>query len=122
MTTKKTKTETNGPLERLFGVANARILDFLATFQDMDFSKQDIAKQANVSFRHALRAINQLEEKNLLIKTRNVGSNRMYKYNTENKAAKLLDQFMTELSLQECEKLTKEQTTQEKQTTPQNNS
>jgi len=122
MTAKKTKTETNGPLERLFGVANARILDFLATFQDMDFSKQDIAKQANVSFRHALRAINQLEEKNLLIKTRNVGSNRMYKYNTENKAAKLLDQFMTELSLQECEKLAKEQTTQEKQTTPQNNS
>jgi DNA-binding MarR family transcriptional regulator len=104
--------ETNGPLERLFGVANARILDFLSTFQDFDYSKQDIAKHSKVSFRHALRSIEQLEEKGLIKRTRNVGNSHMYKYNINNKAAILLDKFMTEMSLQECEKISNEEATQ----------
>jgi len=96
----------NGPLEQIFnGTTSARILDFLTTCRDYDYSKQDIAKYSGVSPRHAVREIEKLEKLELIIKTRNVGHSHMYKYNTQNQAAKHLDQFGIILALQECQKL-----------------
>ncbi len=99
----------SGPLERLFNGAPAKILDFLSTFQDYDYSKQDIAKNSGVSFRHALREINRLEALGLIKKTRNVGHSHMYKYNTNNTAAKLLENFALELATEECQKIANQQ-------------
>ena len=96
----------NGPLEKLFnGTISARILDFLSTFKEYDYSKQDIAKNSGVSMRHALQEITKLEQLGLIIKTRNVGHSHMYKYNTQNKAAALLSDFNLELAYQACQKI-----------------
>jgi hypothetical protein len=54
---------TTGTLERIFPTSKeAKILDFLNTFQENDYSKNDIAKYSGVSFRHTLTAIQHLEK------------------------------------------------------------
>lgn len=85
---------TPAPLERLFGGVTAKILDFLITFQDYDYSKKDIAKHSKVSMRHALLAIEKLEKEEIIIHTRKVGIALMYKYNSENPTAKILQNFV----------------------------
>ncbi len=95
-----------GVLERLFGsTATARILDFMHVFRDWDYSKQDIAKNSDVSFRHAAKAIDKLEKTGLIKKTRNVGRAQMYQYNMENPVAQLLQKFALELAGQEAQKI-----------------
>jgi hypothetical protein len=107
----KTKAETEkaletGPLERLYsGVASAKILDFLTVFHDYDYSKMDIAKNSGVSFRHALREIEKLEQIGLIKQTRTVGQAQMFKLNTENPAAVLLRKFALEIAGQEAQKI-----------------
>lgn len=87
----------SGPLERLFnGTAPAKILDFLTLFRDYDYSKMDIAKNSGVSFRHALREIEKLEQLNLIKQTRQVGHAQMYRLNADNAAT----QHLTKLALQ----------------------
>jgi hypothetical protein len=101
-------------LERLFGsTATARILDFMHIFRDWDYSKMDIAKNSNVSFRHTLTAIEKLEQIELIKKTRTVGRAQMYQYNTENKAAQLLQKFAIELACQEAQKIADEEIAKE---------
>lgn len=96
-----------GQLELLFGKqsAAARILDFMHIFRDWDYNIKDIAENSNVSPRHATIAIQKLERLELIKKTRTVGNSQMYKYNTENKAAMLLNQFALELAGQEAQKI-----------------
>lgn len=114
------KNNTNhdpGQLERLFGsTATARILDFMHIFRDWDYSKQDISKNSNVSFRHAAKAINNLEKLELIKKTRNVGRAQMYQYNTKNPAAQLLQKFALELAGQEAQKIADEEIAKEEAT------
>jgi DNA-binding transcriptional regulator GbsR (MarR family) len=105
----QTATQTGGTLERIFGGVAAKVLDFLAESQTWDFSKQDIAKSSGVSIRHAILALEKLEKAELVKHTRKVGHNHMYKYNTENKTAVLLEQFSMTWALQECQKLATEQ-------------
>jgi len=95
-----------GQLERLFGsTATARVLDFMNIFRDWDYSKKDIAKNSDVSFRHTLKALDKLEQLELIKKTRNVGKAQMYQYNTQNPAAQLLQKFALELAGQEAQKI-----------------
>ena len=107
----KTKAENEkaletGPLERLFsGVASAKILDFLTVFHDYDYSKMDVAKNSGVSFRHALREIQKLEELALIKQTRTVGHAQMYKLNMDTPATMLLCKFAVEIAGQEAQKI-----------------
>jgi hypothetical protein len=96
-----------GQLEELFGSrsATARILDFISVFRDYDYNKQDIAKNSDVSPRHAAAAIDKLERLEIIKKTRKVGLSQMYKFNTENPIAMLLAKFTHDLAAQECTKL-----------------
>jgi hypothetical protein len=95
----KKKAIESGPLERLFnGAAPAKILDFLTVFHDYDYSKMDIAKNSGVSFRHALREIEKLENLNLIKQTRTVGHAQMYKLNTENPTTRLLAKFALQIA------------------------
>ena len=104
----------NGPLEQLFnGTTSARVLDFLSTFKDFDYSKQDIAKNSGVSMRHALREIAKLETLGLIVKTREVGHSQMYRYNSQNKAAGLLEKFGLELAFQACQKIANQERAEE---------
>ena len=103
-----------GPLERLFnGIASAKILDFLTVFHDYDYSKQDIAKNSGVSFRHTLREIEKLEKLQLIKQTRTVGHAKMYKLNTENPNANLLQKFALDLAYQECQKIAEQELAKE---------
>jgi tRNA(Ile2) C34 agmatinyltransferase TiaS len=81
----------------------------MAVFRDWDYNKQDIAKNSGLSPRHATLAIERLEKLEIIKKTRNVGLSQMYQYNTENKAATLLQQFLLELAGQEAEKTANEE-------------
>src|SRR4030066_112353 len=105
----KAQTETqkaieSGPLERLFnGTAPAKILDFLTVFSDYDYSKMDIAKNSGVSFRHALREIEKLENLTLIKQTRTVGHAQMYKLNTDNPATELLTKLALQLASTEID-------------------
>jgi hypothetical protein len=96
-----------GQLEELFGnrSATARILDFMAVFREYDYNKQDIARNSDVSPRHAAAAIDKLEKLEIIKKTRNVGLSQMYKFNTENPVAMLLAKFAHDLAAQECTKI-----------------
>jgi DNA-binding transcriptional ArsR family regulator len=100
-----------GQLEILFGKhsATARILDFMHVFRDWDYNKKDIAENSGVSPRHATIAINKLEKLELIKKTRNVGNSEMYKYNTDNPVAMLLNKYAVELAFQEAEKTVKKE-------------
>src|SRR4030042_6661023 len=96
---KPEKAIDSGPLERLFnGAAPAKILDFLTVFRNYDYSKMDIAKNSGVSFRHALREIEKLEQLSLIKQTRTVGQAQMYKLNTENPATRLLSKFALQIA------------------------
>lgn len=106
----KARTETqkaieSGPLERLFnGTAPAKILDFLTAFRDYDYSKMDIAKNSGVSFRHALREIEKLEQLNLIKQTRTVGHAQMYRLNTDNPATTHISKFTLQLASTEVDR------------------
>ena len=94
----------SGPLERLFnGTAPAKILDFLTVFRDYDYSKMDIAKNSGVSFRHALREIEKLENLTLIKQTRTVGHAQMYKLNKGNPTAQLLANLALQLASTEID-------------------
>jgi hypothetical protein len=114
---KNEKALESGTLKCLFnGIASAKILDFMLVFRDWDYSKQDIAKNSNVSLRHAYKAIDKLEKLELIKKTRTIGKAQMYQYNTENPAAQLLQKFTLELAFQECQKIADAQIAKEEQT------
>jgi len=103
-----------GVLERLFGnTATSRLLDFMHVYREWDYSKQDIAKNSDVSFRHAAKAVDKLEKLELIKKTRNVGRAQMYQYNVQNPAAQLLQKFALELAGQEAQKIADQEITKE---------
>ena len=84
-------------------------------FRDWDYSKQDIARNSDVSFRHALKAIDKLAEVGLIKKTRTIGRAQMYQYNMENPAAQLLQKFALELAYQESLKIAAAEIAKEEQ-------
>ena len=113
---KQNQSHDSGTLERLFGsTAIARILDFMHVFRDWDYSKQDIARNSDVSFRHAIKAIDKLEKLGLIKKTRTIGRAQMYQYNIENSAAQLLQKFALDLACQESLKIAESEIAKEEQ-------
>jgi len=81
---KKLAQENSGPLERLFGSAMARLMDFFTLYDRWDYSKTDIAENAEVSIRTVIRAIPYLEQHGMIRRTRTVGNAEMYQTNKEN--------------------------------------
>lgn len=101
-----TKALERGPLESLFsGNATARILDFLITFQDWDYSESDIANNAGVSVRTVQREISKLERFRLVTKTRTVGKAKMYKLGKSWKSGFFLEKLALALATTEIEKM-----------------
>jgi DNA-binding transcriptional regulator YhcF (GntR family) len=80
---KKLAQEDPGPLERLFGSSMARLIDFFILYDQWDYSKTDIAENAQVSIRTVTRAIPYLEEHEMIKRTRTVGNAEMYQTNKE---------------------------------------
>ena len=103
---KSEKALESGPLERLFsGNATAKILDFLITFQEWDYSESDIAKNAGVSVRTIQREIPKLESLRLVEYTRTVGKAKMHKLEKRWKTGFYLEKLALALAGTEIEKM-----------------
>jgi DNA-binding Lrp family transcriptional regulator len=99
----------NGPLESVFPGSTSKILDFLATFKNWDYSVSDIAKNSGISFKTALNEIKNLEQQEVILRTRTVGKAIMYKLNLESKQGFYIDKLVLEIATKRAKssKLTK---------------
>lgn len=88
----------NGLLESIFHNSTSKILDFLATFKNWDYSVSDIAKNSGVSFKTALNEIKNLEQQEVLSRTRTVGKAIMYKLNLDSKQGFYIDKLVFEIA------------------------
>lgn len=83
-----------GPLERLFaGNSAAKMLDFLSTFREFDYSESDIARYSGVSIRHAQRELPKLERLKLIKMTRTSGKSKMYRMDAESQTGMTASKF-----------------------------
>ncbi len=71
-------------IEKMGDSPQTKILDFLLTFREFDYSGTDIAKEADVSWITAKKIIENLHKQSILKETRKVGKSVMYKLNTKN--------------------------------------
>lgn len=96
----------SGPLEILFsGNATAKILDFLITFQEWDYSETDIANNAGVSVRTVQREMPKLEEYRVVELTRQVGKAKMYRLDKSWKSGFFLEKLALALVGAKIEKM-----------------
>ncbi len=74
-----------------------RILDFLIDNKNFDYSKTDVCGGANVSPGSLYKIWHNLEESEIVIKTRQYGATKLYRLNKENPLVKKLLEFDFEL-------------------------
>ena len=65
-----------------------RVLDFLITFQEYDYSMKDIAKNAKIGYTTLKLFWKSLVDRKIIIQTRVVGKAKMYKLNKDNPEVK----------------------------------
>lgn len=87
-----------GPLESMFPVACSKILDFLSTHKQWDYSVSDIAKYSGISFKTALTEVKKLDVQDVLVQTRTVGNATMYQFNMDSKQAQYIDKLINEIA------------------------
>ena len=61
-----------------------RVLDFLITFEDFDYSMKDIAKNSKIGYTTLKLIWNDLINRNVVVQTRIVGKAKMFKLNKDN--------------------------------------
>ena len=84
-----------GILENIFrGVSTAKILDFLLSYREFDYSEADIARYTSTSPRQIYRALPILEKSGLVYQTRISGRSKMYKLNTNTVVAEHLEKLV----------------------------
>ncbi len=101
----------DGPLESIFPGSTSKILDFLATFKDWDYSISDIAKNSGLSFKTALNEIRNLERQGVVFRTRSVGKATMYKMNLDSKQGFYIDKLIFEIATKRALETKKENKT-----------
>lgn len=67
-----------------------KVLDFLITYREFDYSLTDIAKESEVGWNTLHSFFFKLVEKGIIKETRQVGRAKLYKLNTDNPIAKKL--------------------------------
>ncbi|MCE2505803.1 MAG: hypothetical protein J4F36_04920 [Nitrosopumilaceae archaeon] len=88
-----------GPLESMFPCSESKILDFLVTFQEFDYSISDIADNSGIGFKTTLGVIKHLEKQKVIVNTRNVGRALMYKLNLDSKQAQSISRLATDTAV-----------------------
>lgn len=84
-----------GILEGLFlGVSTSKILDFLLSYREFDYSEADISKYSGVSARQVYRSLPILLATGVIYKTRVSGRSKMYKLNTNAIQTQYLEKFI----------------------------
>lgn len=82
-TKSKKKALELGPLESVFPCSTSKVLDFMITFSDWDYSITDIGKNSGLSFKTGFDEVKKLESQGILVKNRVVGKAILYKLNTK---------------------------------------
>ncbi|MBR9682988.1 helix-turn-helix domain-containing protein [Candidatus Woesearchaeota archaeon] len=81
-----------------------RILDYLLTERDLDFSITDLAKNSQISRATLYRIWDQLIKNEILLSTRTIGKAKLFKLNKENPKIKKLIEIDDLLILEELQK------------------
>jgi Fe2+ or Zn2+ uptake regulation protein len=86
----------------LFGDSpTIRVLDFLLTERELDFSISDIARNSGIGRATLYRIWEQLIENNIITHTRTIGKSKLYKLNIQNPKIKKLIEIDDMLILEE---------------------
>ena len=86
----------------LFGDSpTIKVLDFLLTERDIDFSISDMARNSGIGRATLYRIWNNLTKNNLIIPTRIIGKSKLYKLNINNSRIKKLVEIDDMLILEE---------------------
>ena len=96
------------PLERIFPISSARVLDFLILNKKFDYSLSDISKATDVDIRTLQRIFPLLLEENLVTKTRQSGKSFMYVFNRASERCKALEKYFEETNRENYEFLQKQ--------------
>ena len=92
-----------GPLESVFPGSVSKILDFLVTFRDYDYSISDISKNSGVGFKTTLNEIHRLEDQGVVQNTRSVGKATMYKLNPVSNQVKSINKLAMDIATRRME-------------------
>ena len=93
---------------RLFGGSpTVKVLDFLFTSRDFDYSKKDIAENSNVSWNTLASIWGWLSDSGVVIKTRRVGKQDMFKADRDSPLVKILMKAYDELTMYSIDEATK---------------
>jgi len=92
-----------GPLESVFPGSVSKILDFLVTFRDYDYSISDVSKNSGVGFKTTLNEIHRLEDQGVVQNTRTVGKAIMYKLNPVSNQVKSIKNLAMDIATRRME-------------------
>ena len=81
-----------------------RVLDYLLTERDLDFSITDMAKNAGIGRTTLYRIWNDLIKNKIIVPTRVIGKAKLYKLNKDNFVIKKLIEIDDKLILEELKK------------------
>ena len=82
----------------------SKVLDFLLTSRDFDYSKKEIAENSEISYNTLNSIWSQPISNDIIVKTRRIGKQDMFKLNTENRLIKELVNFYDALLRQSIDK------------------
>ena len=77
-------------LEFLGNNPKTRLLEFLITGREFDYSLTDLAENAGIGWTTLHRMLPKLEKQRIVVKTREIGRAKLYKLNQENQEVKKL--------------------------------
>lgn len=86
-----------------------RILNFLIYSRDFDYPITEIAKNADVNFQTLKKLWPKLEQDKIVVSTRTIGGNTLYKINTNNSVVKKLIELNNFLCWEFAESIEKKQ-------------
>ncbi len=87
----------SGFLKLVGGSPTAKVLDFMLTGREFDYSKREIAENAGISYNTLNAVWKQLLADAILVKTRRIGKQDMFKLNEDNGSVKMLIAFFDSL-------------------------
>lgn len=102
LTKKKSKTgETEcGPLESLFPCSSSRIIDFMETFSNFEYSITEISQNTGLSYKTTFDEVKKLEKLGVLRHTRNLGRKMLHTIDHSTNEGKCLHKVIMSIATQ----------------------
>ena len=97
-------------LEFLGDTPKTRLLEFLITGREFDYSLSDLAKNSDIGWSTLHRIFPLMEKQETIIKTREIGRAKLYKINEKNLEVKKLIELYDNLLKKQLVELSEKQT------------